>query len=1057
VLAFDSGSRLPEPARGLPRQGFLDNAKPSSCRLQTVATGEIRMLQEYKRKRDFKITPEPSGAVTTGKGKAKTKKIESLSFVIQMHAARRLHYDFRLEVDGVMVSWAVPKGPSLSPKDKRLAVMTEDHPMEYSDFEGIIPDKQYGAGEVIIWDQGVYSPDDAQVYSWDDKEDANKRMREGLKRGKLSFYLKGDKLEGSWTLVKLRNKDKDWLLIKHHDKFEDAERDVTEEDASVVSGRTLADLQENGADRIWTAKGSQAADRDTTGKSAKKKSAAESSKNPQAVGSATLAKGSQSQPAKMKVKKLDQAQLKELLRGGKRAAFPKEVSPMLATLADAPFTLDGWFFEPKLDGVRAIAYIKDGECRLSSRRGNNLTANYPAVCKGLSGYDENFVFDGEVVALDENGRPSFQYLQQSTGGLRSFGGNKDNVSEAILVYYVFDILYAAGKDLTDLPVVERKKILDAVLKTNETVRPVHSLGSDGLAVFQACTENGLEGIVGKREDSTYELGRRTRSWLKVKTSLSGEFLICGFTEGTGSRQRTFGSLLLGEHDSHGNLHFVGGVGTGFDAKKLGSLMKTMKPLITKQCPFKKKPPGKLNPTWVDPKLVVEVKFLERTQDNILRAPVYLHLREDIEPGNVKEAAVVHIDENRSSSSISAAASEKPATEKLRHDESSKHRADQSDSISVLEQLDNEKEKVSLEVDGHLLPLTSLNKVYWPAHGNEPAITKRDYLRYLAKVSQFVIPHLTDRLLTLVRFPNGINEGRFYQKHWEQNLPKFVKTARVYTEHEKKDQDFLVCNNLPTLLWLGQIADLEFHTSHTRLDPRPDAINLPTKMTGSVEELEASIANYPDYVVLDLDPYLYSGREKKGDEPALHRQGFENCCDVAFYLKKHLDDLKLESFIKTSGKTGLHIYIPIERNIDYDTVRSLSEIICRQVLTEHPDEVTMDWAVVKRTGKVFMDHNMNARSKSLASIYSPRVAPEGCVSTPLDWNELRKVYPTDFIMRSLPDRLAQKGDLWSDILDHKHDLRVILSRESGSSGTENLAALREKKGAAKTPRNRRRGT
>lgn len=347
-------------------------------------------------------------------------------------------------------------------------------------------------------------------------------------------------------------------------------------------------------------------------------------------------------------------------------------------------------------------------------------------------------------------------------------------------------------------------------------------------------------------------------------------------------------------------------------------------------------------------------------------------------------------------------------------------------MDVLEQLDNNKEKLTLEADGDTVPVTSLNKVFWPAHGAEEAITKRDYLRYLARVSGYVIPHLTDRLITLVRFPNGIDEGRFYQKHWEKGLPKFVKTVKVFTEHENKDQDFLLCNNLSTLLWLGQIADLELHTSHTRMNQLIDGAKLSMNMTGSVAQVEASIANYPDYLVLDLDPYLYSGREKLGAEPELHKQGFKNCGKVANYLKAHLDDLKLESFIKTSGKTGLHIYVPIKRNIDYDIVRKVSQLICQQVLKDHPNEVTMDWAVVKRTGKVFMDHNMNARSKSLASIYSPRTAPEASISMPIKWGELKNIYPSDFNMRSAPERLAKLGDLWTDILNHKNDLKAILS-------------------------------
>ncbi len=1025
------------------------------------------MLQEYKRKRNFKVTPEPSGAEKAPKTKAAKKK--SLTFVIQKHAATRLHYDFRLEIDGVMVSWAVPKGPSLNAKYKRLAVMTEDHPMEYSSFEGIIPAKQYGAGEVIIWDQGVYSPDENAEYSWEDKDEANERMREGLKKGKLSFYLKGNKLEGSWTLVKLHNKDKEWLLIKHHDQFESSSVDITEQNESVVSGQTLEDLQENGADRIWTRdKGSSPAERKTTGKSSKPASKGSSAKlsvvrdkNGKLVsaGSENSEKSPQ-KPQKIAAKKkvAAAANIDDLLKNLKKSAYPKEIAPMLATLADAPFSMKGWFFEPKLDGVRAIAYIKDGGVELSSRRGLNLSSKYPSVCESLLGYNDNIVLDGEIVALDAHGMPSFQSLQQSGVGLRSFSAKTQAEVKARLYYYVFDVIYAAGKSLIHLPLTERKIILESLLKVNDTVRLVGSLGSDGEAMFQACVENGLEGIVGKREDGLYETGTRSRAWLKVKSTVTSEFIICGFTQGTGSRHHTFGSLILGEYDSKGTLQYVGGVGTGLNEKKLDALLKVMKPLAVKQCPFKKKPTGKLNPTWITPKLIAEVKFMERTRDNILRAPVYLHLRDDIEPKQVKPSPVVHmkseskedklVSTRHKSHTENAHEDNKDSTDKrsaTTHKGSAKKLSEHSQ--SVLDQLDNTTEKLTLEIGEFNVACTNLNKVFWPEYAGKPAVTKRDYLRYLAQVSQFLIPHLTDRLITLVRFPNGINEGRFYQKHWEQNLPKFVKTARVFTEHEKKDQDFLVCNNLPTLLWLGQIADLEIHTSHTRVVPEPDAMHLSTTMTGSVEALESSIGNYPDFLVLDMDPYLYSGKEKHGEEPELHQKGFENCRKVALYLKEYLDALKLNAYVKTSGKTGLHIYVPLERNIDYDTVRTMSGLICGQVLKEHPDETTMDWAIVKRTGRVFLDHNMNARSKSLASIFSPRVAPEGSVSTPVDWHELESIYPTDFNMQTVPERLLKQGDLWHDILEHKNNLLKVL----GPGNTSGIDIESGKKLKKRSPR------
>ncbi|HEY9757763.1 MAG TPA: non-homologous end-joining DNA ligase [Oculatellaceae cyanobacterium] len=938
------------------------------------------MLSEYKRKRDFNRTPEPQGGDAPSESKDGGA---NLIFVVQKHQARRLHYDFRLEIDGVLVSWAVPKGPSLDPAEKRLAVMTENHPLEYADFQGVIPSNEYGGGKVEIFDRGIYSPDEELTYSWHSKHEANVRMKEGLLAGKLSFYLKGSKLEGSWTLVKLqksgqeREKSKEWLLIKHRDQFADASIDVTKDD-TIARERTHANSNSSAgtaSDSLVTAK------------------------------NVSLAR------------------------------FPVSISPMLATAADAPFASRDWTFEPKLDGIRAIAFLENGVCHLRSRRGIDLTKNYPTVVAGLKGYPDGVILDGEVVALNAQGVPSFQSLQQSSGSLQVAPARRVAMPTSEIIYYVFDVLYAVGRDLTKLALCDRQKLLAELLRENKNVRLVHSLGHDGEAAFQACVEMGMEGVVGKRLNSEYEIGHRSKSWVKLKTNLSGEFVVCGFTEGTGARQKTFGSLILGEYDDGGRLVYVGGVGTGLDDKKIDYLLSKMLPLKTSKCPFKKPPQAKLNPTWLEPKLVVEVKFLERTYDNILRVPVYMHLRDDIEPTSVKKSAIVHVATEIKRNHPSA------GEEKKMHKSSELAK-------DVLAQLDNDNEKLNLAVNGDLLALTNLNKVFWPEHGSEPAITKRDYLIYLTKVSNYVIPHLADRLITLVRFPNGIEGGRFYQKHWEKNLPNFVKTALVYTEHEERDQDFLVCNNLSTLLWLGQIADLELHTSHTRINPEPDGRHLPLKMSGSPQELEVSIMNFPDYLVLDLDPYLYSGKELEGAEPELHKQGFKSCCQVALYLKKLLDGVKLDTFIKTSGRTGLHIYIPIERTIDYDTVRAMSQAICKQILKDHPDEVTMDWAVVKRTGKVFMDHNMNARSKSLASIYSPRVAPEACVSTPVSWDELNNIYPTDFTMRSVPERLESKGDLWSDILEHKHDLMAMLGQGANSNGTKSAPVVRKKSSRSK---------
>ncbi len=941
------------------------------------------MLKEYKRKRDFGETPEPGGEPSK---RAKAGPKQALTYVIQKHAARRLHYDFRLEIDGVLVSWAVPKGPSLNPAEKRLAVMTEDHPLAYASFEGVIPEKQYGAGPVIIWDTGVYSPDDAGKLSWGNRQEAQDRMREGLRLGKLSFFLDGAKLKGCWTLVKLKNTEKDWLLIKHHDSYADASIEITETATSAVSGLTLDELDSG-------------------------------HKDPPRLGHLT-----------------------ELLKKGRQAKFPEEVAPMLATLADAPFKQNGWLFEAKLDGIRALSHIRANNVQINSRRGLDLTNKYPSLAKRLSSYKHELVIDGEIVALDEKGRPSFQHLQQRSG-LRKHSDIDTAESALPIIYYVFDIVYLDGKDLRLLTLAERKEILKQSIVPSREVRLVDSLGEDGEAAFQACLEHGLEGIVGKRQDSIYESGRRSKNWLKIKSNLTAEFLICGYTAGSGSRLTTLGALILGEYDQRNKLVHVGSVGTGFNQKNLQSLLKLLAPLTVKTCPFEKRPPGKFKPTWVKPQLVAEIKYLERTKDNILRAPVFMHLREDIEPRKVKPPTIVH-------TTAFGPASEKQTRVKninsgqvggeLNKNELSSH--DTALIAGVSEQLASGKNNLILQVESHALSLTNLDKEMWPATKEAAAITKRDYIRYLAQVSPYLLPHLKDRLITLLRFPNGIYGGKFYQKHWERGRPDFVATVRSFTEHDNQDQDFLVCNNLATLLWLGQIADLELHTSHTRANPEPDGHHLPLTFGGSLENLQKSLLNYPDYLVFDLDPYLYSGKEKKGAEPELHRAGFQRACDLAFWLKELLDSLTITSYVKTSGRTGLHIYIPIIRRIDYDTVRALSEIIGRYVLQEHADAVTMDWAVVKRTGKVFLDHNMNARSKSLASLYSPRVAPEASVSTALSWDELRFVYPTDFTIRTIPERLRQVGDLWADILDHKNDLQKLLSRGSQVLSVPDLIQL-----------------
>jgi bifunctional non-homologous end joining protein LigD len=927
------------------------------------------MLEDYKRKRDFSKTPEPTAKKTPAKG--------DLKFVIQKHSARRLHYDVRLELDGVLMSWAVPKAPSLDPADKRLAVHTEDHPIDYDLFEGMIPMGEYGGGPMIIWDRGTYSPDDHGKTSWGDRDEAQKRLREGMKKGKISIFLRGEKLQGSWTLFRLGNREKDeWIMLKHKDEYVNPDRDVTKEDRSVVTGRTVEEIRAN-------------------------------------------------KPAAHPL--VDPAHLP----GSRAGRFPTEFTPMMASLTDGPFSQEGWVYEPKLDGIRAVAMIRGGKVSLWSRRGLDLSASYPSVVKELSAYRQDMIIDGEIVALDEKGRPSFQELQQRSGLTRS-PDVKVAESRTPVFYYVFDILYLNGRNLENVKLRDRKALLKQTLVSTDRIRLVEPLAADGFTAYQACLDSGLEGVVAKRLDSVYDSGRRSKDWLKVKPTMAAEFVVCGYTEGTGSRGHTFGSLILGYYNRAGDLVYAGGCGTGFNEAKLQMLLKQFKKLEAKNSPFKEKVPGK-QIHWLKPELVVEVKFAEWTKDSKVRAPVFMRVRDDKPPEACTRDEIVH--------EVKEQKPEEPIVHKhdvidldKRRTEKTRKKADDSGDFGidqkVLSQLENAGDKLLLEVDGSTISFTNLNKQFWPGTDEHEPLTKRDYAIYLTKVAPWILPHMKDRPITFVRFPHGIKGGKFYQKHWEKGLPDFVERTSIFVEHVKTAQEYIVCNNLPTLLWLAQIADLEIHTWQSRIKPGPDGQGRSLDFGSSLAALEESLLNFPDYLLFDLDPYIYSGKESHGDEPELNIEGFRQCARLAKWLKDIFDTVGIEAFIKTTGKTGLHIYIPIVREFTFDEVRALSDAIGRVVLKQHPNDVTMDWAVVKRTGKTFLDHNMNARGKTLASIYSVRVSPEAAVSVPIRWDQIDDIYPTDFTMRSVPELLKVQGDLWADILDHKNDLRKLITKTQG---------------------------
>ncbi len=907
-------------------------------------------LTQYESMRDFSRTPEP----TTGGPKGR-----NLRFVVQKHAASRLHYDVRLEVDGVLKSWPVPKGPSLDPREKRFGAMVEDHPLDYADFEGIIPQGSYGAGEMIVWDTGVYSPDEKGVLSFGDRDEANRRMREELEAGKLSFTLKGRKMRGSWTLVRTSRGDRDWLLIKHQDRHADPDRDILAEDRSVYSGLTVEDLKEG-----------------------------------RLPGPAGPPQGSP-------------------------APFPAPLKPMQARLLERSFSHPGWIFEPKLDGYRAIAYVRGGAVVLKSRTGRDITDQFPEVVADLQTqlYDV-LVVDGEIVALGEDGLPDFEVMQRHANPVaRQHLGRLETAPP--IIYYAFDLLHLDGMSLQRLPLHTRKEALLRSLVPGDSLQAIEHVEAQGDALFEAAQRMGLEGVVAKERNSIYEPGVRSRHWLKAKHTQSQEFVVGGYTEGQGERASTFGALILG-HNTDSGLTYCGAVGSGFDRAMLEALTEELRALDTAEPPFANAEAiDEQSPRWVRPELVATVRFTQWTGDGKLRAPVFVGLRPETDP----EAVTRERPDAEAPRTVVPAQSE-PAPYSIRGTREPGGRGHPAPARSVLEQLDAEGDTLDLDVEGHRVRVTNLSKPLWPADGEHRMVTKGDMVRYYAAIAPLLLPHLVERPMTLTRYPNGIDGGSFYQKHVE-DPPSFVNTIEVFSSHNEGDRSYITVDNLATLIWLAQLADIELHPWSSRIAGEPDASQLPTMFHGSREILESSVLNYPDFIVFDLDPYIYSGQEKAGDEPELNRAAFARTRNVALALRQVLDQLSLSSFVKTSGRTGLHIYVPIVRQYDYKAVRKVCETLGGFLLRQHPRDVTMEWSVEKRTGKVFFDHNQNSRGKNMASIYSLRPLPGAPVSTPVRWDELEQVYPTDFTIDTVPDRVAEIGDLWADILASKHDLQRLL--------------------------------
>lgn len=880
-------------------------------------------LATYKKKRSFDKTTEPTG------GKSKPGQ---LIFVVQKHDASRLHYDFRLEMDGVLKSWAVPKGPSTDPSVKHLAMMVEDHPYDYKDFEGVIPKGQYGGGTVIVWDKGTYEP----IEPVKNKAEAEKLLLKQLKAGSLKIVLHGHKLKGEFALVRLKNAEGNaWLMIKHKDKYA-SDSDITEKGKSVISGKTIEKMEAK-PDKVYGEKSSQP-------KPAAKKKIADKPKGP-----------------------LD-------LSDAPKAPFPKSVAPMLATLVDKPFDEPGWLYEIKWDGYRAIAMCNRSKLELISRNNKSFNEKFYAVYDAVKALGLQAVLDGEIAVLKSSGVSSFGALQ-----------NWRSEADGDLVYYVFDLLWLNGHDLMGLPLTRRRELLRSILPEEGIIRESKNFDTTATEFLEAAGKMGLEGIIAKKADSLYYPGDRGRDWLKIKVHQRHEVVIGGFTRNDDS-PKAFSALLVGVFEG-GKLRYTGKIGTGFSDKLQKEMMARFKPLITSKPPFMVEPdvnkPSRFRPnpphasaTWLKPKLVCEVSFSEMTEDGVMRHPSFEGMREDKDAKDVHEEKAKH-------------------TEEIVDEKVIKGRTKTKDSIKLepvstggLKTLLNPTEETQVKkINGHELKFGNLGKVFWPKEG----FTKRDLLNYYYQAAPYILPYLKDRPQSLNRYPNGIAGKSFYQKDVTSVAPEWVKQFPYHTS-VGEDKNFLVVEDEASLLWMANLGAIE-------MNPWNSTIRKPDD---------------PDWCIIDLDP--------------TDKNSFDQVIQTAQVTKKILDGLKVTGYPKTSGSTGIHIYIPMGAKYTYDECQLFGKLIATEVHRELPRFTSIERMTDKRKGKIYVDYLQNRPKATLAAPYSVRPKPGATVSMPLHWEEVKKgLKMADFTIRNAMARVKSEGDLFKPVLGKGIDLEKVLKK------------------------------
>ena len=875
-----------------------------------------------------------------------------------------MHYDFRIEHNGVLLSWPIPRGPALDPKIRRLAVHTEDHPVDYGDFEGVIP-SGYGAGTVLLWDIGIYE--------W--LRETARDVDASLAKGDLKFRLQGTKISGEFALVRLggrsgpragRDEGDNWLLIKKRDEHVVEGYDAAAHEVSVKTGRNLAQIAADGG-----------------GDPREMARAARAARSGHSRPAASPASATKANRGKRSAKDGDGTEVD--------SPMPALPAPMLATSVGRPFTREGWLFELKWDGVRALAAIDGDELLIKGRSGRDETSRYPelsALRRALRGH--RAIVDGEIVVLDDDGRPSFERLQSRINVSREADVRRA-MRDQPATFVIFDLLWLDGRDLMGTALRIRKKTLKDVLTPADGMVYVDDVERDGENFFEVVSRQGIEGMVGKRADSTYQPGQRSRDWVKVKSWQTQSCVVAGWTTGRGRRESQLGALILAVYDGDRLVH-CGQVGTGFDTATLARLREQLGALVTADCPLQRVPRTAEPATWVRPEVVCEVRHAGWTRQGIMRHPAFLGLRADIPPRDCRRevptplGAVMDVRGDATEPAVASTSARErqqaPVRRRARGAASTDDAGAGGDSTTaaLIEQLRALPDSGALEVEGHRLRLTHLDKLMWPADG----LTKRDLIAHYIRVGQVLLPYLRERPLSMQMFPDGIEGKSFWRKDKPSHAPAWM---RSWTYHGEKTKDYIVVDQLATLVWVANSASIDLHPWHSRIDA-PDQ---------------------PDWAVFDIDP--------------AEGATFENVVTLARLIGVALDHYDLHSVVKTTGQTGLQIYVPIRRGPDYATVRGWVEGVSRAVGRTVPDLVSWEWSVRRRSGRVRLDYTQNIINKTLTAPYTVRAVPGAPVSAPITWAELEDpgLRPDRWNIHTIEQRLAAIGDLFSPALAGDQEL------------------------------------